>query len=170
MAQTRGSRKEMDAIEMLKKDHKEVDGLFKQIEALQEEDDESAQQVVETVCVELTVHSMLEKEIFYPAVREQAGEEEEDLLNEAEVEHKTVEQLIQAIQGSSFDDPMRKANVTVLMEYVKHHVKEEEEEMFPKVKQMKGLDLADIGAEMMKRKQRIMADMGVELEETEEEA
>jgi hemerythrin superfamily protein len=170
MAQTRGGKKEMDAIELLKKDHKEVDGLFKQIEALQEEGDEAAQQVVETVCVELTVHSMLEKEIFYPAVREEAGEEEEDLLNEAEVEHKTIEDLIQAIQGSSLDDPMRKANVTVLMEYVKHHVKEEEEEMFPKVRQMKGLDLTEVGAEMMKRKQRIMADMGVELEETEEEA
>lgn len=167
MARTR--KKELDAIELLKKDHKEVNALFKEFEKLHEaEEHEAADQIVETACTELQIHDKLEIEIFYPAVREQAQKEEDELLNEAEVEHNTVRQLIETIEGMEGSDEKRHAHFTVLMEYVRHHVKEEEKEMFPKVKKL-DLDLEALGAEMKERKTELMAEMGVETEEEESE-
>ena len=162
------TRKKEDAIALLKKDHREVEGLFKEFEQLEEAGDEAVEQVIGTACTELKIHDKLETEIFYPAVREQAGEKEvEDLLNEAEVEHKGVRDLIQTIEGMSSGDEKRNAHFTVLMEYVKHHVKEEEKEMFPKVKKLKTLDLRALGAEMKERKAALMAEMGIQVEEEE---
>ena len=162
-------RKKDDAIELLKQDHKEVDVLFKEFEKLEEDGEEAVEQVIATACTELKIHDRIETEIFYPAVRQQAEEEEvEDLLNEAEVEHTTVRDLIQKIEGMQPSDEKRSAHFTVLMEYVKHHVKEEEKEMFPKVKKL-GLDLEQLGAQMKERKAELMAEMGVELEEESED-
>jgi hypothetical protein len=102
-------------------------------------------------------------------VRQQAAEEEvEDLLNEAEVEHNSVRALIQTIQAMDLANRKRSAHFTVLMEYVKHHVKEEEKEMFPKIKQL-DLDLDQLGERMKQRKAELMKDMGVEMEESEGE-
>jgi hemerythrin superfamily protein len=161
--------KELDAIELLKKDHRRVEALFKQFEQLQEEDADAAEPVIETICTELKIHDKLETELFYPAVRDEAGDEEEDLLNEAEVEHTSVRQLIETIESLSPDDEKRNAHVTVLTEYVKHHVQEEEKEMFPKVKKLEGLDLKELGAQMKERKTELMSEMGVEAEEEAEE-
>jgi hypothetical protein len=170
MAKTTGKKKEMDAIELLKQDHREVERLFKEFEKLKEEDEEAAAQVIETACIELQIHDKIETEIFYPAVREQAEEEEvEDLLDEAEVEHESVRELIQKIEGMEPDEEKRHAHFTVLSEYVKHHVQEEEKEMFPKLKKLKELDLEAIGQEMKNRKTELMSEMGVESEEAEEE-
>ena len=131
------TRKKAGAIELLKQDHREVEGLFKEFEQLEKAGEESVEQVIATACTELKIHDKLETEIFYPAVREQAAEEEvEDLLNEAEVEHNSVRTLIQTIEGMDGADRKRVAHFTVLMEYVKHHVKEEEKEMFPKIKKL----------------------------------
>jgi len=158
------TRKKDDAIELLKQDHREVEGLFKEFEKLEEDGEEAVEQVIATACTELEIHDKLETEIFYPAVRKQAEQEEvEDLLNEAEVEHKTVRDLIQTIKGIAPSDEKRNAHFTVLMEYVKHHVKEEEKEMFPKVKKL-DLDLVQIGAQMKERKAELMSEMGVEVE------
>src|SRR5436853_7939229 len=86
------------AIEMLMQDHRKVEDLFRQFEKLQEEDEEAAAVIIEAACAELQIHDAIETEIFYPAVREQAEEEDvEDLLDEAEVEHDTVRELIEKI-------------------------------------------------------------------------
>jgi hemerythrin superfamily protein len=164
------TQRKHDAIELLKQDHREVEGLFKEFEQL-EDDQDAAEQVIETACTELKIHDKIETEIFYPAVRQAADKEEvEDLLDEAEVEHDTVRELIQKLEGMDPSDEKRKAHFTVLTEYVKHHVKEEEKEMFPKVKKLKSLDLAALGARMKERKSELMAELGVEVdEETEDE-
>ena len=163
------SRKKEDAIELLKQDHREVEVLFKEFEKLEEDGEEALEQVIATACTELKIHDKLEMEIFYPAVRQQAEEEEvEDLLNEAEVEHTTVRDLIKTIEGMSAGDEKRTAHFTVLMEYVKHHVKEEEKEMFPKVKKL-GLDRAQLAQQMKERKAELMAEMGIDAEAVEED-
>ena len=162
----RTSRKKDDAIALLKKDHREVEGLFKEFEALEEGDSQAVEPVIASACTELKIHDKLETEIFYPAIREQAGDDKEveDLLNEAEVEHEHVRDLVQKIEGMSPDDEKRNAHFTVLVEYVKHHVKEEEKEMFPKLKQ-KDIDFQEIGRRMKARKEELMSEMGVEAEE-----
>lgn len=172
MAKARTKSEEQNAIDMLLEDHKQVQKMFKDFEKLDREDTEACQELVTTACIALKVHSMLEKELFYPAVRDQVDkEEDEDLLNEAEVEHQTVDQLIETIEGMDPGDAMYAAHFTVLSEYVKHHVQEEEKEMFPRVKKMKSLDLDALGEEMKSRKQELMAEFGgvedVELEELE---
>lgn len=159
-----------DAIKLLKQDHREVEGLFKEFEKLEEEGSGAVEQVIATACTELKIHDKIEMEVFYPAVREAAEKEEvEDLLNEAEVEHSTVRQLIQTIEGMSAGDDKRNAHFTVLVEYVKHHVKEEEKEMFPKVKKLESLDLKALGEQMKQRKAELMSEMGMDLEELESE-
>lgn len=162
--------KKDDAIQLLKQDHREVEGLFKEFEKLEEDGSDAIEQVIASACTELKIHDRIEMEIFYPAVREAAEKEEiEDVLNEAEVEHSTVRQLIEAIADMRPEDEKRKAHFTVLVEYVKHHVKEEEKQMFPKVKKLEGLDLSTLGQQMKERKAELMAEMGVDLEELESE-
>ena len=166
----RTSRKKVDAIALLKKDHREVEGLFKEFEALKDGESEAVEPVIATACTELKIHDKLETEIFYPAIREQAGSEKEveDLLNEAEVEHDHVRDLVQTLEGMNAGDEKRNAHFTVLMEYVKHHVKEEEKEMFRKLKQL-DIDFKSIGAQMKTRKEELMAELGVQAEEEEPE-
>ena len=166
MAKT--SRKKDDAIALLKKDHREVEELFKEFEALEEGDSQAVEPVIASACTELKIHDKLETEVFYPAIREQANDEEvADLLNEAEVEHNSVRDLIQKIEGMQGGDEKRNAHFTVLVEYVKHHVKEEEKEMFPKLKKL-DIDLKEIGGRMKERKLELMQEMGVEVEEETE--
>lgn len=156
------ARKQPDALDLLKQDHRRVEGLFKEFEKLHETDDrEAADEIVEKACMELQIHDKLETEIFYPAVRDQAEEEDVDLLDEAEVEHDTVRELIQKIQDMGSGADKRHAHFTVLSEYVKHHVKEEEKEMFPKVKKL-DLDLKDLAARMQELKTELVSEMGQE--------
>ena len=163
------SRKKENALDLLKKDHREVETLFKEFEQLEKDGGEALTPIIATACTELKIHDKLETEVFYPAVREQAGDEEvEDLLNEAEVEHTTVRDLIKTIEGMTGDDEKRTAHFTVLMEYVKHHVKEEEKEMFPKLKKL-DIDMSALAEQMKQRKQALMAEMGLSLEEPAEE-
>jgi hemerythrin superfamily protein len=168
MAKARSKTGQQNAIDMLLEDHKKVQKLFKDFEKLDREDTEACQEVVSTACTELKVHSMIEKELFYPAVRDQVEkEEDEDLLSEAEVEHQTVDQLVETLEGMDPGDAMYAAHFTVLSEYVKHHVQEEEKEMFPRVKKMKSLDLDALGEEMKSRKQELMTEFGGEEEDVE---
>jgi len=174
MTKARSKSEEQNAIDMLLEDHKKVQKMFKDFEKLDREDTEACQELVSTACTALKVHSMLEKELFYPAVRDQVDkEEDEDMLNEAEVEHQTVDQLIETIEGMDPGDAMYAAHFTVLSEYVKHHVQEEEKEMFPRVKKLKSLDLEALGEEMKARKQELMAEFGgeedAELQEVDED-
>jgi hemerythrin superfamily protein len=147
---------EQDAIELLKADHAAVKKLFKAYEKLVKDEAESSekQELAEQICLMLTVHATIEEEIFYPAAR--AALEEQDLLDEAEVEHASAKELIAQIESASPDEELYDAKVTVLGEYIDHHVKEEEGEMFPLVKKAK-LDIDQLGEEMAARKEELLA-------------
>src|SRR5688572_30396837 len=145
------------AIEMLKEDHAKVKKAFKEFETMDREDAEACRQIVQTVCEDLKVHTTLEEEIFYPAVREAI--EDEDIMNEASVEHETAKMLIEQLENMEPDDPNYFATFTVLGEYVMHHVEEEEGEMFPQAKKAKGLDLEALGERMRQRKEELTAEM-----------
>ena len=137
----------------LKDDHKRVKKAYKDFQKLDiESDPEACQAIVEQVCMELTVHATLEEELLYPAARDAA---EEDLIDEAEVEHETVKALISQLQGMGPDDEKYAARFTVLCEYVLHHVKEEESEMFPQLERAR-LDWEAMGAEMAERREELM--------------
>jgi len=145
--------KNASAIDMLKEDHAKVKKAFKEFENLDRSDTEACRQVVKTVCEDLKVHTTLEEEIFYPAVR--AAIEDEDIMNEAAVEHETAKMLIEQLENTGPDDPQYFATFTVLGEYVMHHVKEEEGEMFPQAKKAE-LDLDALGEQMKARKEELV--------------
>jgi hemerythrin superfamily protein len=150
-----------DAVALLKQDHQEVQALFEQYDKLAESDDapeEEKQQLAEQICAMLTVHAQIEEEIFYPAAREAL--DEADLVDEATVEHASAKDLIAQIQDGSPGDELYDAKVKVLGEYIRHHVKEEEGEMFPKLKKS-DVDLAGLGEELSERKQELMAEVGL---------
>jgi hemerythrin superfamily protein len=146
----------LNALELLKQDHAKVKQSFKEFEKMDHEDEATMQEMVRAVCAELKAHTTIEEEIFYPAVR--AAIEDEDLMNEAQVEHAAAKDLIAQLEGMNPDDPLYSATFTVLGEYVLHHVKEEESEMFPQVRKAK-LDLAELGARIMERKQQLLESM-----------
>jgi hypothetical protein len=143
------------AIEMLKEDHAKVKKAFKEFESMDRSDTEACRQIVQTVCEDLKVHTTLEEEIFYPAVREAI--EDEDIMNEASVEHETAKMLIEQLENMEPDDPNYHATFTVLGEYVMHHVKEEEGEMFPEAKKAE-LDMEALGERMQERKSELMSE------------
>ena len=147
-----------NAIELLKRDHDDVDTLFSQYEDSKETDDDDAKLTLVTqICDALTVHAQVEEEIFYPAARRAIdGDEGKDLLDEAAVEHQTLKDLIARLEAAPTDDPLYDAGVKVLSEYVKHHVKEEENELFPKVKSSQ-MDLEAIGRQLADRKAELTA-------------
>jgi hemerythrin superfamily protein len=156
--QSNKSAAPIDAIALLTTDHKEVKKLFKSYAALVDAETETAkkQALALQICATLTVHATIEEEVFYPAARE--GLDEQDLLDEAEVEHASAKDLIAQIEGMEPDDDLYDAKVKVLGEYIDHHVKEEEEELFPKVKRAK-LDLEALGGELDARKQELQAEV-----------
>ena len=155
MAKTaKAGSKAPNAIELLKQDHASVKKAFKEFEKMDHTDTATLQELVTTVCNELKVHTMIEEEIFYPAVREAI--DDEDLMNEAQVEHDSAKVLIQQLEGMKADDPLFVANFAVLGEQIEHHVEEEETEMFPQLKKAK-LDLEALGEKMMARKEELMA-------------
>ena len=149
-----------DAIQLLEQDHREVQDLFSEFkkfqEAKQEGDDELKQEIIDTVCTALKVHTKIEEEIFYPAAREALGDDEEDLMNEAEVEHSGAKDLIAQIEDGSASDPMTCARFLVLSEQIDHHVKEEQDEMFPKLRET-DMDLESVGMQLKARKDELMA-------------
>ncbi len=143
-----------DAIALLKADHKEVAEMLEKFETARSTKEKLAQQI----CMALTVHAQIEEEIFYPAAREALGDEGKDLLDEAKVEHNSLKELIGQIEGSSPDDDLFEAHVKVLGEYVKHHVKEEESELFPKLRKS-DIDLVEVGEQLAARKKELMLQM-----------
>jgi len=142
-----------NAIDMLTEDHAKVRKMFKQFEKVKEGDDAEKAELVRQICAELSVHAQIEEEIFYPAAREAI--DEADLLDEAEVEHASVKQLIADLEGMQPGDELYDAKVTVLGEYVEHHVKEEEKQIFPKVKKAK-LDMEEMAEQVQARKSELM--------------
>lgn len=150
------SNKVQEATALLRADHKKVDGLFDEYENAKNITQKKA--LVKKICEELIVHTQIEEEIFYPVVKKAL--KDHDLVPEATVEHQTLKSLIAQLQDENIadDKEMYDAKVKVLSEYVKHHVKEEQNELFPKVKETK-LDLEDLGAQMQQRKEELMANL-----------
>ena len=150
-----------NALDLLKRDHDEVDDLFKQYEDIKDGgSDADKEALVAQICEALTVHAQIEEEIFYPAARREVDEEEgKDLLDEAAVEHQTLKDLIERLESAPTDDPLYDAGVKVLSEYVKHHVREEETELFPKVKSS-SMDVDVVGQQLAERKEQLMRGAG----------
>ena len=148
MATTKSKPK--DAIDLLVSDHKEVKTMFEEFEGLSDRAKASKKKLADQICEALTVHTMVEEEIFYPAAR--AALDEEDLMDEAVVEHASAKELIAQILSMEAGDDLYDAKVKVLSEQIEHHVKEEETEMFPKVRKTK-LDLVELGEQMLARKE-----------------
>ena len=148
-----------DAIDLLTADHKSVKSLFQAFEKIKGREDAEDEKVelVQRICSELTIHATIEEEIFYPAVRE--GIDDEDLMDEADVEHAGAKDLIAQLESASPGDDHYDAKVTVLGEMIDHHVKEEEGEIFPKAK--KAIDTKEIGAELAARKAELGEEMGI---------
>lgn len=141
--------KDPKAIALLKKDHRTVDKLFVQYEAAagaQEKVD-----VVQEICQALMVHAHIEEKLFYPALQ---GKVKKKLLDEAYVEHDTLKDLIAKIDGCGPDDPYFDAHVTVLREYVHHHVKEEEKDIMPEA-EASNIDLDALGDKLEALKLRL---------------
>ena len=142
-----------DAIALLKKDHEKVLAMFKKFGKMAEKEGGAAKaELVANICEELKVHTTLEEEIFYPAVRAQI--DEELMMDEAEVEHQSARTLIGEIESMQPGDELYDAKVVVLGEYIKHHVDEEHKEMFPKAKKAK-VDLVALGEQMAARKEEL---------------
>lgn len=142
-----------DAIALLRKDHDEVQRMFDEFEAA---DEDRKFELAAEICQALTLHTTIEEEIFYPQVREAI--DAEDLMLEAEVEHDTAHYLIERIQDGEIDELQLSAMIKVLKEYVGHHVNEEQRKMFPRVKRA-ALDLEAIGRELLDRKQELEAEL-----------
>ena len=152
------SPKAPDAIALLKDDHAKVSALFKQYDKLGDKAYAQKLALARKICKELKVHVQIEEEIFYPATRA-ALPKEDDLLDEAQVEHDGAKGLIRQLDAMKAEDDLFDAKVTVLGEYIKHHVKEEHEEMFPKVRKSK-LDLRELGMRMAFRKAELAKQLG----------
>jgi len=146
---------ETNAIDLLKTDHDEVDALFKDYDLLAEGDGDAGdkRELSTRICGMLAVHAMIEEEIFYPAARE-AGVDA-DLLDEAVIEHGPAKELIAQVGAARASEPLYDARVKVLGEYIRHHVKEEENELFPACRKSE-MDMAGIGARLQKRKTQLL--------------
>lgn len=140
---------ELDPFEMLREDHRKVQGLFQLFE--EAENLESKREVAAETIKELKIHAAIEEEIFYPTVRRETGEN--DLLDEAAEEHHVAKLLIAELEEMGVEDERYDAKYKVLAESVKHHIQEEESEMFPRAAQA---DIAELGGEMHARKQELM--------------
>lgn len=138
------SARATDAVSLLRADHAAVAALFEAFGELKSDGPRKAS-IVRKICDALSVHTRLEEEVFYPAAREVLRDGA--LVDEAEVEHQGAKALIAQLREMSPGDALYDAKVTVLKEYIEHHVKEEHREMFPKVKSSK-LDLVKLGAQM----------------------
>ena len=154
------TRAPKDACDLLDADHRAAKKMFKEYEELTNARGRSVPQkkldLARQICQALTVHTQIEEEIFYPALR--AVIKDTDMLAEAEVEHASAKELIAQIEGADEADEMFDAKVTVLGEYIDHHVKEERNEIFPKARSARKLDLVAMRDELMARKEELMGE------------
>jgi hemerythrin-like domain-containing protein len=163
MARSKGGSSTLPlALELLASDHRKVEDLFEQYEDGKEGDEDAKRALAEQICGELTAHTRLEEELFYPWLKENM--DEMDKVEEAYVEHAGAKDLIAQIQGAAEIDDAYDAKVKVLSEYIKHHVKEEEQEIFPEVKAEQE-ELDELGQEMAARKAELMQELGLESED-----
>ncbi|MES2740311.1 MAG: hemerythrin domain-containing protein [Pseudomonadota bacterium] len=151
-----GGGSAVDAISLLRADHQKVRQLFTEFEAIKDDQEQVdlKAELVEQLCFELTIHTLVEEELFYPAVRAEIGDE---LVDEAEAEHAGAKDLISQLEQMEASDAQYDATVLVLNERVEQHITQEESDMFPKAKKA-GLDLEQLGEQIAQRKEKIEAD------------
>ena len=151
---------EKDALDLLHDDHKRVQKLFREFKRLVEDEASYDQKstLVRKACAELIIHAQIEEEIFYPAVRAVTGEEE--LLDEAQIEHDSARELIHQLLDMLPGEDLYDAKFIVLSEQVKHHIREEEDQIFGAAKKAR-MDLVLLAREMEARKMELMTDLGV---------
>jgi hemerythrin superfamily protein len=151
----RRTAKQQDAIDLLKADHRQVEGWFAQFESTRS--DERKQRLAGQICQALKVHTQIEEEIFYPAFLE--ATEDKDVHHEAEIEHKGAKRLIADIEASGPEDDYYDARVSVLSQMIKHHVSEEEKRdgMFSKARRA-DMDLLGLGQQLEARKAELMSE------------
>lgn len=147
-----------DALELLKADHEKVKSLFREFESLKGNDDEDERksELVDELCYELTLHTMLEEEIFYPVVRSAINDD--DMMDEADVEHAGARELISQLEVMYPGDDHFDATVTVLGEEVAHHIDKEESDMFEAARST-GIDLDDLAEQLSARKEELDEDL-----------
>jgi hemerythrin-like domain-containing protein len=140
-------------IALLKQDHEYVKASYRRFEKMDHEDLDAVKAVVSDVCTALEVHAKVEEQVFYPAVRKAI--DDDDLMEEAEIEHESAKTLIRRLKRMKPSDAAYVPTFTVLCEYVMHHVKEEESEMFPKAQRRK-LNLQALGKKVMESEIRLL--------------
>ena len=147
-----------DALDLLRADHEKVKTMFREFDALKGKDDEDRRktELVDEICYELTLHAMLEEEIFYPALR--GSVDDDDLLDEADIEHAGARELIGQLEVMAPGDDHYDATVTVLGEEVEHHIDKEESELFDAARNA-GIDLDDLGEQLAARKEELEEDL-----------
>jgi hemerythrin superfamily protein len=148
-----------NAVEMLKSDHQKVKALFRQYEAAGDRAYQKKQGIAENVFTELEIHTTLEEELFYPAMKRKTDQDGKDLVAEAIEEHHVVTTLMEELKGLDPKDERYDAKFTVLMENVEHHIEEEEGEMFPEAEEVLGDRLERLSQQMQERKQQLTASM-----------
>ena len=145
-----------DAIKLLEADHRQVEKWFKEFEATNGQ--KTKDKLAEQICTALKVHTQIEEELFYPASREALPSDQEEMVDEAVVEHAAAKTLIAEIEAMEVGEELFDAKVKVLQEMIEHHVEEEEKEYFPAVRKTE-MDLEAIGAQMAQRKEELMGQM-----------
>src|ERR1700738_3969761 len=143
------------AVDLLEQDHREVEEWFDEYDELKEDDARKAE-LAQKICLALKVHAQIEEEIFYPQARE--ATKDNDLIDEAVVEHATVKNLIAEIESMEVGEDLYDAKIRVLGEMVKQHIKEEEESLSPDLGPAT-IDLEGFGKELAERKEELMAEM-----------
>jgi hemerythrin-like domain-containing protein len=149
----------MNAIELIKDDHKKVKGLFREYEAAGDRAHAKKQKIADQALIELFIHAKIEEEIFYPAVQAKGTKEEKELVAEGIEEHHVVEMLMKELTELTTKDDTFDAKFKVLVENVEHHIEEEEGEMLPDAAKKLGNEVDRLGEEMLALKQQLQQQM-----------
>jgi hemerythrin superfamily protein len=156
VANRRKEQHPVNAFDLLEQDHREVEEWFDEYDELKDSDEDRKAELAEQICLALKVHAQIEEEILYPRARE--ATKDDDLIDEAVVEHATVKNLIGEIEEMDVGEELYDAKFRVLGEMVKRHIREEEEELFPELQSAK-MDLDAVGKELAERKEELMSEM-----------
>jgi hemerythrin superfamily protein len=148
-----------DAVALLTTDHDKVKKLFQEFEKADASHQGLKHDLAQQICMDLTIHATIEEEIFYPAVRAETGDEGQ--VDEALEEHGSIKEMVEHIRGMAAGDSELDGTVQKLRECVEHHVREEEQEMFPKMRQSDA-DLAELRDQLQDRKEELEHDFGAQ--------
>jgi hemerythrin superfamily protein len=159
MSQQNPNATAKDAVALLTADHDKVKKLFREFERCDAAHQGLKHDLAQQICMDLTIHATIEEEIFYPAARAETGEQKQ--VDEALEEHGTIKELVAHIRGMAAGDSELDGAIQKLRECVEHHVTEEEQQMFPKVRQSDA-DLAELCEQMKDRQEELEHDFGAQ--------